>query len=190
MSGHDRLRLPLHFDAEALAADVATVADDHWLAHFNNDIYEGDWSGVSLRGPADAHSALYPDPTATEFVDSPTLARCPALRHALSVLRCPLTTVRLLRLGPGSSIAEHRDHRLRAEDGEARLHIPVTTNPDVEFRVGGEQVVLRAGECWYLDLTLPHSVVNRGQGPRVHLVVDCTVDAWLDDLLGRAGATT
>jgi mannose-6-phosphate isomerase-like protein (cupin superfamily) len=115
------------------------------------------------------------------------LGRCPAVRAALAELRCPLTTVRLLRLGAGASIGEHRDHRLRASDGEARLHIPVLTSPDVEFTVGGRRVDLGAGECWYLDLTLPHTVANRGTAPRIHLVVDCTVNEWFEDLLA-AGA--
>ena len=183
MTVQDHVRLPLQFDASALAADVEGLGEEEWVPHFNSDIYTGDWSGVALRAPAGAHSALYPDPTATQFVDTPALERCPVVQEALSALRCPLTTVRLLRLGPGATIAEHRDHRLSARDGEARLHIPVLTNPDVEFVVGGRRVDLRAGECWYLDLTLPHRVANRGTSPRVHLVADCTVDTWLGDLL-------
>lgn len=181
-----RVQLALRFDAQALAADVLSLSADAWVPHFNTAIYEGDWSGVPLRGPAGGHSPLYPDPTASQFEDAPLLASCPAIRAALDAFDCPLTTVRLLRLGPGASVGDHRDHMLRAEDGEARLHIPVLTNPDVEFVVGGEAVEMGAGECWYLDLTLPHRVANRGAEPRVHLVVDCDVDEWLATLLSAA----
>ena len=183
MSIPGRVRLPLRFDAEALAADVASLPATAWAAHFNTAIYQGDWSGVPLRGPAGGHSPLYPDPSAEQFDDAPLLATSPAMRATLDAFECPLTTVRLLRLGPGATVGEHRDHMLRAEDGEARLHIPVVTNPGVEFVVGGHPVEMGAGECWYLDLTLPHRVANRGKAPRVHLVVDCQVDGWLAGLL-------
>lgn len=181
-----RVRLPLRFDASALAADVAALPGSAWLPHFNTAIYSGDWTGVALRRPAGGHSPLYADPTASQFEDAPLLASCPAIGASLEVFRCPLTTVRLLRLGPGAAVGEHRDHLLRAEDGEARLHIPVVSNTGVEFVVGGTPVAMDAGECWYLDFTLPHRVANRGATPRVHLVVDCRVDAWLADLLATA----
>jgi len=32
------------------------------------------------------------------------------------------------------------------------------------------------GECWYLRLSDPHSVANRGTTDRVHLVVDAVVN--------------
>jgi hypothetical protein len=45
---------------------------------------------------------------------------------------------------------------------------------------------MAAGEAWYLDLNLPHSVTNHGPTDRVNLVVDCVVNDWLDALLGAA----
>jgi hypothetical protein len=44
-------------------------------------------------------------------------------------------------------------------------------------------VVMAPGEAWYLRLSDPHSVANRGTTDRVHLVIDCVVDAWLTDQL-------
>ena len=60
---------------------------------------------------------------------------------------------------------------------------PIVTNDDVDFRLNGTRVVLRAGECWYLRLSAPHSVVNDGPSDRVHLVVDTRVNDWLTRLL-------
>jgi hypothetical protein len=94
--------------------------------------------------------------------------------------------VRLLKLGPGSVIKEHRDHALGLEDGIARIHIPILSNPDVEFVLNSQRVVMDEGESWYLNFNLPHRVVNRGSRERVHLVVDCTVNAWLHASLGQA----
>ena len=49
---------------------------------------------------------------------------------------------------------------------------------------------MQAGECWYLDLGLPHRVVNAGTEARVHLVLDCEPNAWLCGVLEAAGVST
>jgi hypothetical protein len=38
------------------------------------------------------------------------------------------------------------------------------------------------GECWYLDLRLTHRAANRSSVRRVHLVIDCKVNPWLEGL--------
>jgi hypothetical protein len=69
-----------------------------------------------------------------------------------------------------------------------RIHIPVVTNPDVDFRLNGAPLTMEAGSAWYLRLSDPHSVVNGGGADRVHLVVDATVNDWLKDLFERTMA--
>jgi aspartyl/asparaginyl beta-hydroxylase (cupin superfamily) len=91
--------------------------------------------------------------------------------------------VRLLKLEVGSLIKEHRDYDLGFEKEQLRLHVPVTTNPDVDFFLDGHRLNLSEGECWYLDLSLPHWVENRGSSDRIHLVIDCELNEWLGDLI-------
>ena len=186
----DRLRLPLTFDPVRLRADLDALIDTPWTEHFVRQNYEGDWSVLPLRctkGATHPIMQIYSDPTVTEFEDTALLARSPYFQAVLGALRCPLQAVRLMRLTPGSIIKEHRDNDLEAESGAARLHIPIVTNPHVDFRLNGERVVLDPGSVWYLRLSDPHSVANRGNADRVHLVVDCVVDAWLTDLLAVSG---
>jgi len=104
----------------------------------------------------------------------------------LATFRCPLLAVRFLRLGPGSRIKEHADLDLGFDDGEVRIHVPVSTDAAVEFLHHGERVEMAAGEAWYLDLNLRHAVVNSGPSARVHLVMDCVVDDWLNVVLRQA----
>ena len=177
-------RLPWRFDAAGLQADVAALSPDDWVPHFNRSYYEGDWSGAALRSVGGEAGRLYPDPTlAGAYADTPLLDRCP---HAAAVVRtfaCPLLAVRFLRLGPGGRIKEHADLNLGFEDGEVRIHVPVATDPDVAFYLDGRRIDMGAGEAWYLDLNLRHSVINRGPTERVHLVIDCVVDDWLRAVL-------
>jgi hypothetical protein len=181
---HDRLRLPVRFDAADLLHDAAGFTDDDWIPHFNKGVYEGDWSGIALRSVGGVAGQLYPDPAAdAPFADTPLMARCPHVREVLSWFECPLSAVRFLRLGPGSCIKEHTDLNLGYEDGEVRIHIPVATDDKVEFILAGERVPMRAGEAWYLDHNRRHAVVNSGPSPRIHLVMDCVVNDWLAGVL-------
>ena len=180
------IRLPITFDAAALAEDVGLMGEDDWVPHFNTSTYEGDWSGVALRSVGGVARQLYPDPTATaSFADTPYLDRCAAARAALASFECPLLSVRFLRLAAGAVIREHRDLNLAWEDGELRVHIPVLTNPYVEFLLAGTRIEMREGEAWYLDFNQKHAVANRGKTNRVHLVVDCVVNEWVTQLLAR-----
>jgi len=183
----DRIRLPLNFDPARLRADLDGLIDTPWTEHFVRQNYEGDWSVLPLRcsrGATHPILQIYTDPSVTEFDETPLLARSPYFQAVLATFQCPLQAVRLMRLTPGSIIKQHRDDDLEAERGSARLHIPIVTNPHVDFRLNGDRVILDPGSVWYLRLSDPHSVANRGSADRVHLVVDCIVDAWLTDLLG------
>lgn len=186
----DRVKLPVNFDADALRADLDALAGLDWTEHFVKQNFEGDWSVLPLRGNAKAThpiQMIYPDHTATEFVDWPPLERTPMFREVIAALGSPVRYARLMRLTPGSVIKEHFDMDLMAEMGTARVHVPVTTNPDVEFLLNRERVDMKPGETWYLRLSDPHSVANRGASDRIHLVLDVEVDDAFEAMLG-AGA--
>lgn len=180
----ESLRLPFLFDAAALRRDLEGFLSPDFVPHFNTHHYEGEWSALPLRSIGGEAGQIFPDPSRpAEFADTPLMERCPAVREVLTRFPCPLMAVRFLRLKAGSIIKEHRDYELGFDDGEVRLHIPVMTNPDVEFILNGRRLIMAEGECWYTNVDFPHSVANRGAEDRVHLVIDCVVDAWLRELL-------
>ncbi len=186
----DRLRLPLEFDAARLQADLARLDAVEWTRHFVPQNYDGEWSVLPLRTPAGATHPLQrilspPDAT---WEDTELLAACPAFGDVLARLECPLTAVRLMRLARGSRIKTHRDSDLAAEFGTARLHVPITTNAGVDFRLNDIRVDMAPGSLWYLRLSDPHRVDNDGETDRVHLVIDALVDPWLEARLREAMA--
>jgi hypothetical protein len=185
----DRLRLPFAFDRDLLAADLQQLQASLWTRHFVTQNYQGDWSVLALRGPAGARhpiQMIYANPAATAFEDTPMLAASPYFRTVLDTFACPLQAVRLMRLAPGSVIKEHTDHDLCFEQGTVRLHVPITTNDGVAFELNRRRVTLEAGSCWYLRLSDPHSVANRGDADRVHLVIDAGVNEWVEAAFAAA----
>lgn len=174
------VRLALRFQEAPLLQEALAVERARWGAHFNADYHDGGWQGVALRAVAREITRLYSDPNLPAAVtDTALLAKSPAIQAALATFQCPLRDVRLLCLAPGSTIREHRDDDLRLDAGEARLHIPLITHPQVEFYVDSQRVQMMAGECWYLNPSLPHRIRNASPIERIHLVVDCVVNDWL-----------
>ena len=180
------VKLPLTFNVRDLQLDVEKFEREEWTPHFNTQYYEGDWSGIALRSPKDAHLELYPDPVAESFHDTDRLRRCSYVPSVLESFRCDIESARFLKLGAGSEIKEHRDYKLGYEDGVARLHIPIMTNPQVRFHLDGAPVEMLPGEVWYLNFNLKHSVRNDSDVDRVHLVIDCVLNDWLRSLFARS----
>ena len=89
------------------------------------------------------------------------MAECDYVPELLTLLECPLESVRFLKLAGGSSIREHRDFGLCFEAGVVRLDVPVHTHPDVEFELDGKAAPMAEGEVWYLNFDLPHRVTHR-----------------------------
>jgi len=189
MAFPDRLQLPLSFDPVLLRRDLDALSATPWTAHFVQQNYEGDWSVIPLRcaaGETHPIRMIYSDPTATQFVDTPFLESCGYFQQVIAAFACEARSVRLMRLTPGSIIKEHTDVDLGVEDGTARIHIPVTTSPDVEFLLNDRRVEMKEGQAWYLRLNDPHAVANRGATDRVHLVLDLVANDWLMGFFEKA----
>lgn len=180
------LRLPLRFDVERMRAELAAIGDDAWIAHYNTGAYENGWRCVPLRsvdGRAD-HIMAVEDGA---YRDTEWLARCPYLREVIASFRCETTSVRLMALDAGAVVREHRDPGTAMEEGITRVHVPIATTPAALMRIEGEPVHFAAGHAWYLNAACLHGVVNGGDVPRVHLMIDCVTNAWVEDLFREAG---
>jgi hypothetical protein len=174
------VKLPFQFDAARLRQDLAQVAEDEWIRHFNQSNYEGNWSVAALRSNGGQTKQIYPDPHSAEnFEDTAILARCGYVREVLGTIECEKEAVRFMLLGAGARIREHKDYFMGFADGVIRLHVPVQTNEQVEFYLNNERVPMHAGELWYLDFSQKHRVENNSPENRIHLVIDCRVNDWL-----------
>lgn len=180
------LRLPFLFDEGRLQSELALCLEMHWQEHFNQSDYSGEWSGIALRSASGKSEDIYAHAT-QGFRDTPLWQRCLYFQEIAGQFQCEKESIRLLRLAPGSIIKEHRDLGAGYPFGAFRLHIPIRTDSSVSFVVGGSEVPMKIGECWYADFDLPHSVTNNSPRDRVHLVIDCRRNEWSDQLFQRAG---
>lgn len=179
------LKLSFSFDPSLLWKDMETCASLEWSKHFNANDYSGNWTSIALYSATGNTNDIHT--FGGTFRPTPLLDKCPAFVGVLDQLQCGKEAVRLLNLAAGSVIHEHRDRGLAYERGVFRLHIPLQTNAAVDFIVDGVRMEMLAGECWYANFDLPHSVHNKSNENRVHLVIDCIRNEWSDQLFAAAG---
>lgn len=182
------IRLPFRFDVPLLQQEVNALEEQHWQLHYQIRHYEGNWSAIPLRSTDGRADDIIISPQEDPaYEDTVYLRQSRYLQEVLSAFRCPLMAVRLLKLDAGAHIKEHRDADLAFESGEVRIHIPVQTNEYVDFYLDNERMPLQEGECWYMNFNLPHSIFNKSNQPRIHLVIDARVNDWIKDLFQQPG---
>lgn len=177
------LQLPFHFDAAAMLQEVEQLDAGIWQQHYQKLHYEGEWSAIPLRSTGGKADNIIIAPTDDiPYEDTIFLAHCPYIKEVLAGFKCPLKAVRLLKLDAGAIIKEHRDAELHFEKGEIRLHIPVITHEEVEFYLNKERILMKEGQCWYMNFNLPHNINNKSNINRIHLVIDAVVNDWVKDI--------
>jgi quercetin dioxygenase-like cupin family protein len=180
------LRLPPVFDPERLQADLGIATALHWQAHYNDRAHRGSWTSIALRSASGATADIQAWEGA-DFADTALLTACPYFRSVVDSFDCDKKAVRLMALAPGAEIKPHRDRGGSLEDGLARLHIPIVTDPAVVFTLDGEDVHFGPAATWYMNANCLHAVRNGSARERVHLVLDCVPNDWLLALFEGSG---
>ena len=187
------LRLNETFDVKRVVEELDSLESSHWKDHYNKNHYTGGWTILPLRsinGDPDNIIAIHSsaNDTSSLYRNTLLLSDSSHLETIINFFKCNKTSVRLMKLHAGAVIKEHTDHEMSFEEGEVRFHIPIITNPDVEFYLDDERVIMNEGECWYLNLSLKHRVVNFGANDRIHLVIDCKVNEWVKQTFSESAA--
>lgn len=178
-------KLPIAYHLIATKKELAQF-NLNWFPHLNTMCYEGDWTVLALRSPGGRIDAVYADSIHEEaFIDTPLMDQFPSIKKMLNELASNTMSVRFLKLGAGSIIKKHRDNELAFENGLARVHFPIVTNPFVAFYLEEELIEMQEGEAWYINANLPHNVANFGTSERIHLVIDLEVNDWVKELFNR-----
>ena len=159
-------QLPVLFEAARLQAEVAALPAEAWAPH--PDRLPGNSAARLISsggGETDSHQG--------EMRPTPWLDAMPYVRQVLAGFGVVWSRSRLMRLAPGAGVPEHADinHHWHTR---VRLHIPISTRPEVRFHCDGRSVHMAAGEAWIFDNWRRHHVENGASEARIHLVADTT----------------
>lgn len=159
------IQLPLLFDAGLLAAEIDALGESVWKPHPQG--FPGNSMLPLLAVDGD------PDNEAFAGVMRPTphLQRCAYLRQTLASLGATIGRTRLMRLAGQAEVTRHADQGYYWVE-RVRVHIPLVTQPTVQFECDGQTINMAAGECWIFDTWRQHRVLNDAVQSRIHLVCD------------------
>lgn len=125
------------------------------------------YNHISRLGPgfSDEHDSVW----------YPALSRLPELAPIVFGLMARVAGERLggvlvTRLRPGGVIAPHVDRGWHADYYE-KFYIAVANPPGALFRFPDGDIEAADGECYWFDNSVPHAVVNHGDGDRLALIV-------------------
>ncbi len=176
------IKLPFSFDAEVMLREAQQIAGT-WMLHYNSNDFTGEWKALPLRSIGGSTSNTVALAVGHDkYADTELMQQCPVIKSVIDSFQCPKTTVRLLNLSPRAVIKEHVDAGLNYEEGEVRIHIPLSTNDAVTFYLDDEAMKPMPGECWYMNFGLKHHLANHGDTDRIHLVIDGVVNNWVRNL--------
>lgn len=142
-----------------------TQVDDIWLRFDDLEPYKAS-GGEDVKKVIDGHESIfwpswYKLPAAQKIVHD--------LMYAVKGVR--LGRVLITRMAPGAVIAPHVDGGEHAAYYD-RYHVTLQNGPGSLFHCGDEQVNMKAGEVWWFDNSVEHSVVNNSADDRLTLIVD------------------
>jgi hypothetical protein len=162
---HPFIQLPLSFDAQALAQEIEALGESVWRPHpqgfpGNSAMplvsVDGDPASDEMRGP---------------MRPTPQLLACPYLMQAMHSMGAVWGRSRLMRLSGQAEVTPHVDINYYWRE-HMRVHVPIVTQPTVQFHCGDAVLNMAAGECWTFDTWRLHRVHNDDHRARIHLVVD------------------
>ncbi len=168
-------RLPLRFDVERLQEEVSGFAESDWMAHPMNYAGNSSIPLISVNGQ-------YNDDFVGAMLPTPALEKSPYIKQVLSSFDSVFGRSRLMRLGPGCEVPAHADITYHWYS-RVRIHVPITTDPDIAFYCNQKKVHMAPGEAWIFDSWKVHRVVNPSKVLRVHLVADTAGSAAFWDMV-------
>jgi hypothetical protein len=177
------LQLPLSFDAARLAADLDRMPKAWWHVHLG-PYHDGNWEAISLWAPNGERTQQSSKGGA--FAATEALRLCDYVPDVIDTIPGLKNRIRFLKLRAGGQIFAHSDPLHLIDAGIVRIHVPVRTNPSIDFKVHGRRITMRAGQAWYVDVRFRHSVDNPGTEDRVHLVIDVVPNPELTKLFALA----
>ena len=167
------LRICEDQDVSELKAKVGQLTEADWAQsdrHTQFDIHK-ETQSIQLLGDDMSHTP----PQKTRYFDLFAADVAPIIERLRDHFGNQGVFIRVLiaRLNAQSEIKPHVDKGYSLINCN-RVHVPLFTNDQVQFSVGGESRTLNEGEVWEINNADVHAVTNASNSPRVHLIIDWT----------------
>lgn len=168
--------LDIRTDQELLDFDILKIKEEHWgetrgkYPNFYDDVD----SFRVLKAPADEilNMKTTKDSEITYVHEDhpifPVIMK--QVRKIEEHLDATAIMVALNRMAPDSWIPPHFDSKMW--NHTYRIHVPLVSDPIVQFTFNYKKYHFEVGKIYEMDNTIEHSVTNRSNVWRVHMLLD------------------
>ncbi len=175
------LLLQRDFDIDAIKNKIAQIPEEKWLESERErrfDVHRDTQALLLIH----FEDYKYKKPEYRELFYELEDELKPLIDHIAAYYQDNGFVVRLIfaKLRAGGVIPKHADGGFSLLNCH-RVHIPIITNEENIFSVSGEEKIMRVGELWEIDNALVHTVENRSEEDRIHLIID-----WMPNENGRS----
>jgi hypothetical protein len=160
------IRLPYQFDAERLATEIGDLPAGAWMTH--PAAFKGNSAVPLISRDGGMNDDFHGAMSITRYLED-----CRYLRQVMASFGEVLGRSRLMKLAAGAEVVAHVDFNYHWYT-RVRIHVPIITNPGVQFHCGKDSLHMQAGECWIFNSWRRHRVANASEQDRVHLVIDAS----------------
>lgn len=174
------LRLNDHFDVSAIRTRIEQYPAEKWLESERERLFDVHRNTQALQ-LVHFEDHRYEEPDYRDLYAEFRDELRPVIDYVAEYYQNNGFIVRLIlaKLVAGGKIPKHTDAGYSLLNCH-RIHLPITTNDDVVFHVGGEEIHMRVGELWEINNGTVHGVENRGAEDRIHLILD-----WMPNEAGK-----
>lgn len=176
----------IEFDVDILKVQEETknLLNEYAVVKQHGPYHTGGWNGLCLHA-ANGDYKKTSLVRGAEYKKTELCKNAPTIEAIIDSFDCDKRRVRLMGLSPGKNIYWHYDSSDSIDKETVRLHIPVVTNPLVEFQICHVDCKWKEGELWYGDFSFPHRVYNKWDKTRIHLILDLVVNQKVNKLFDK-----
>lgn len=181
--GYDVERLKAELDSVEQSSEWFERIKDIWHA-IPLRSYHG---GITSQDVAHMGANLYAP--AKDFQDTVWMnSHCPYLKEIIHALGTEVFKIRLMKMQANSVLHSHVDNF--PHTNIVRLHLAIKSDPRVTMTVEDRSWHIGEGELWFTNVKRMHSVQNKSDIDRVHVVFDVAWNDRLEQLFQQAKLDT
>ena len=176
------IKLPFTFDPTKLYQEVMRIPKAEWQPHPGK--HKGNYAIPLITVDGGMN-----DKFAGRMMPTSYLKSMPYVEQVISSFGEVVSRARIMIIEGKQSLPMHTDINYHWYS-RVRIHIPIITNPLVEFTCKTHKAHMPAGEAWLLDTWHSHQVINNSDETRIHLVFDTAGSSKFWNLVDKSEKPT
>ena len=172
----------IHIDLDKVKNEYLNILKKEKFHNHSSGAFDGGWGAIGLMTyGGDPYTDMVKDKE--KLLPTRLLDECEYIKNLLDRIPGKKDRVRFMEVKPNTHVFWHYDDNESIDDLDfkknARLHLPVITSKKVELVLCNQNTNWEEGKLYYGDFSFPHSIHNRSDINRIHLIIDVNVNEEL-----------